>query len=245
MSNIRVDVEFTIQNGTEVSFTAPCDCSEVTGLKVYHQGGSKEFAFTDSHGNVLHEIGNVFAAGAVVKVILDVSKGHAYIQNADTNAYLEAQLASKRPNTWMPTASDVGAEPATADSTYPGCYYRMVNGVKQWLNPPMIPNEEYQTTERRNGKVVYKKKIKFGYLPALGTTKNLAVNLYEDFEYTGKIYSTQNEKNYDVQALPAMSGDGNPLCWCVLHRSSVDLLVAAKDLSSVYQAEIVVSYTKD
>lgn len=121
MSNIRVDVEFTIQNGTEVSFTAPCDCSEVTGLKVYHQGGSKEFAFTDSHGNVLHEIGNVFAAGAVVKVILDVSKGHAYIQNADTNAYIERTFVKKASIMKLSHSAldDDGAWTSTGVTSYP------------------------------------------------------------------------------------------------------------------------------
>ena len=38
-------------------------------------------------------LGKLFAAGAYVKVILDVTNGYAYIQNADTNAYLEGRLA--------------------------------------------------------------------------------------------------------------------------------------------------------
>lgn len=38
---------------------------------------------------------------------------------------------------------------------YPGCYYRMNNGIKEWLNPPMIEGEYYPTTKRLDGKRVY------------------------------------------------------------------------------------------
>lgn len=37
---------------------------------------------------------DLFAKGALVKAILDVTNGHAYLQNADTNAYLENKLNS-------------------------------------------------------------------------------------------------------------------------------------------------------
>lgn len=97
MANIRVDVDYTLKDGCEVSFTAPCNCSDITGLKVYHQGGTKVFTFKDAHGNALTGLGNLFSKGAYVKAILDVTGGSAYLQNADTNAYLEAQFASKAP----------------------------------------------------------------------------------------------------------------------------------------------------
>ena len=43
-----------------------------------------------------------------MKAILDVTNGYAYIQNADTNAYLEAQLASKAPAGHTHTAKELG-----------------------------------------------------------------------------------------------------------------------------------------
>ena len=92
MANIRVDTTYTIQDGSTVVFSAPCNCNEADGLKVYYPGGSKEFEFTDSHGNILTGIGALFAKGALVKALLDVTNGFAYIQNADTNAYLEERL---------------------------------------------------------------------------------------------------------------------------------------------------------
>ena len=42
-------------------------------------------------------ISGLFEKGAYVKVLLDVTNGYAYIQNADTNAYLEEALNSKAP----------------------------------------------------------------------------------------------------------------------------------------------------
>lgn len=87
--NIRVDLNYPIKDGTEVVFRSPVDCSQVTGLKVYHPNGSQEFAFADAHGNNVGDIDHLFAENVVVKVILDVTTGMAFVQNADTNAYLE------------------------------------------------------------------------------------------------------------------------------------------------------------
>lgn len=35
----------------------------------------------------------------------------------------------------------------------------------EWVNPPMVPNEEYRTTKRHNNKVIYTKLVDFGALP--------------------------------------------------------------------------------
>lgn len=96
--NIRVDFNYPINDGTEVVFRSPVDCSQVTGLKVYHIGAdgkttSQEFAFADAHGNNVGDIDHLFAENVVVKVILDVTTSMAFVQNADTNAYLEKQFS--------------------------------------------------------------------------------------------------------------------------------------------------------
>lgn len=96
--NIRVDLNTPIKDGTEVVFRSPVDCSQVTGLKVYYIGedglaASKEFAFADAHGNNVGDIDHLFAENVAVKVILDVTTSMAFVQNADTNAYLEGRFA--------------------------------------------------------------------------------------------------------------------------------------------------------
>ena len=95
--NIRVDLNYTIKDGVEVVFRSPVDCSQVTGLKVYYReedGNTafREFAFADAHGNNVGDIDHLFAENVVVKVILDVTAGMAFVQNADTNAYLEGRF---------------------------------------------------------------------------------------------------------------------------------------------------------
>ena len=91
--NIIVDLNYPIQDGTEVKFRSPVDCSQVTGLKVNYPNGSQEFAFADAHGNNVGDVDHLFAEDVVVKVILDVTNGMAFVQNADTNAYLEGRFA--------------------------------------------------------------------------------------------------------------------------------------------------------
>ena len=90
--NIRVDLETPITDGREVVFRSPVDCSQVTGLIVYYNGERKEFAFADAHGNNVGDIDHLFAENVAVKVILDLTTNMAFVQNADTNAYLEQRI---------------------------------------------------------------------------------------------------------------------------------------------------------
>lgn len=101
MSNIRVDMSLTIFDGAEVTFKSPCDCSAVTGLRVYYPNEfgetlSKDFAFVDAHGNDVTNINELFLENVMVKVVLDCTRGNAFVQNADTNSYIEGQFAAIR-----------------------------------------------------------------------------------------------------------------------------------------------------
>ena len=91
--NVRVDLSTPIYDGMEVVFKAPCDAAQVTGLNLYYQKDgvqeSQQFAFADANANDVGDIDALFATGAVVKVILDLETNMAFIQNADTNSYLE------------------------------------------------------------------------------------------------------------------------------------------------------------
>lgn len=94
--NIRVDLQHNIYDGMEVVFRSPVDCSQVTGLILYYPENdiitSREFAFTDAHGHNVGDIDHLFSEDAVVKVILDLIASKAFVQNADTNAYLEGRF---------------------------------------------------------------------------------------------------------------------------------------------------------
>ena len=54
---------------------------------------------------------------------------------------------------------------AMESTSYPGCFYRTVNGVTEWLNPPMMAGTEYRTAERNRGKPVYVQEFSVGALP--------------------------------------------------------------------------------
>lgn len=97
MANIRVNLSGLPVNGQTVTFRSPASGTEVAGLITYYPNGSttssKVFQFADAHGN---NVGgkNLFSSNVLVKVILDTELSRAYVQNADTNSYLENKLKS-------------------------------------------------------------------------------------------------------------------------------------------------------
>lgn len=57
--------------------------------------------------------------------------------------------------------------PAVESEVHPGCYYHLVDGEEEWINPPMRVATEYRTTERwGNGQTVYAYWFVVGYLAA-------------------------------------------------------------------------------
>lgn len=125
MANIRVDVNYKIADGSEVVFRSPVDCSQITGLIVYYPGedgntASKVFALSDAHGNNVGDIDHLFAENVVVKVILDVTAGMAFVQNADTNAYLEAKFAALLPKTELNKAINEALAEAKESGDFDG-----------------------------------------------------------------------------------------------------------------------------
>ena len=146
----------------------------------------------DNLVDAINEVHNIALAGGIetdptlsqsgkaadAKVTGDVIQTHANDQKNPHKVTAEqtgarpstwmptATEVGARPNTWMPTSVDVGAAPAIEDATYAGCYYRMVDGEREWINPPFIRGEEYRTTERLDGLVVYTKLVDFGAMPA-------------------------------------------------------------------------------
>lgn len=121
------------------------------------------------------------------------------------------------------------------DTTYPGCYYRNQNDVIEWVNPPMVFDVEYRTTERYKGNPVYTKLINFGNLPNKTVT---SVNV---------------GKNYNIVSIEGETFNGNssvPLSVLYLinsvyyNKSDGELSINATGDASAWSAEIVLKYTK-
>lgn len=96
MANINVVVEKPIADGYKLKFRTPCDSTTIEGLEVKYPAKNgvgtliKKFVFKDAHGTELSGVGNLFVSGVMIEVLLDVTHGVAYIQNADTNSYVES-----------------------------------------------------------------------------------------------------------------------------------------------------------
>ena len=123
MPKIRIDMNTTPSNGRSLTFKSPADCSDITGLVVYYPDGkttsSKEFKFVDSHGvDVGSGTVSLFAENAFVKIILDTDNGLAFVQNADTNDYLEGKLAEKYSPDNKPSLGDLGLKTEEWELTY-------------------------------------------------------------------------------------------------------------------------------
>lgn len=97
MANVKITINGVLMDGHEVTFKAPCDCSAFEHLDVHYVENqtqkNKLFTMKDAHGNSLTGIGNLFAKGAYVHAILNTVDGVAYLQNGDTNGYLEGKLS--------------------------------------------------------------------------------------------------------------------------------------------------------
>lgn len=98
MAYIRVDLVEELVDGQLVAVKAPCDCTAIEGFRVYYPKNgeklSRVFVMKDAHGGELTGIGNLFMAGSYVTAILNTVEGVAYLQNADTNSYIEAKMGA-------------------------------------------------------------------------------------------------------------------------------------------------------
>lgn len=101
-----------------------------------------------------------------------------------------------------------GKAPAVESKDYPGCYYRTVGGVVEWLNPPMQAGEEYRTTERFLEKPVYIKVLYVKAFAAAGSTLNIEYAATGVVDYTVDVgghdrYHSQSLRNPNMATLAA------------------------------------------
>ena len=141
-----------------------------------------------------------------------------------------------------PTPAGLGALPGVESSTA-GCYTRTVNGVTEWINPPMAVGVEYRTTERYNGKVLYTKLLDLGALP-VNSSKSVSTGLPSG---TSIVY---------VQAFAVASGNMLPLtfveplqagkqyatCWITGSGQTINTYTSYPSITA--QAAAIIKYYK-
>lgn len=65
--------------GKQVSFEAPCDCTQVECLQI----DGVDYCVVDAMGNQVTGVGGVWDIGAKISVVLDVENQKAYILNGN------------------------------------------------------------------------------------------------------------------------------------------------------------------
>ena len=128
---------------------------------------------------------------------------------------------------------------------FPGCFYRMVNGFMEWINPPTMPGVEYMTTERWNNKNVYQKILHVG---ALSNKAVVSIEIGAEYDkiisIAGYAYDPENNMSYPfpiilngLTPIAAISGiEGNGLVSYILINNNEDL--------TAFSANITIKYTK-
>ena len=138
----------------------------------------------------------------VKKEIEDLETGlNGLISNKEASLKIYADDAA---NTALGSAYDYTDKALIESTQYSGCYYRTVNGVQEWLNPPMIAGVEYRTTERRNGTPVYAKFISVTTSQA-DSSGVVDVNIPHNISRFGKIVRVDADIN-GVFPMPTLAG---------------------------------------
>lgn len=88
MSKIKINLDYTPVNGKQISFTAPCSSYNCEELII----DGVEYVPVDADGVSVAGKSNVWNTGAMVSIIVDTVNQRAYVQNANTNSYLEEKI---------------------------------------------------------------------------------------------------------------------------------------------------------
>lgn len=128
------------------------------------------------------------------------------------------------------------------DTTYPGCYYRSVDGVTEWINPPMIAGTEYRTTERWGGKPVYIKMLSCGAMPNKNTTRNVGHGI-SNMEYIVDFGGVMTRDGSGAISLPYYFASENQ-AWISVTNENFVIVSGSNDISSYNDVRLWIKYTK-
>ena len=149
--------------------------TEVNGLMTYiDEAGNHFILYPVTQVENVDGLEDALAAKAPKSHVEDKSNPHNV--TAEQVGATPSSHAADKDNPHGVAAAQVGAEPAVESTEYPGCYYRTVDGVVEWLNPPMMDGVEYRMTERYVGKPVYAKLITYSLNHSAGSSgTNVAI----------------------------------------------------------------------
>lgn len=127
---------------------------------------------------------------------------------------------------------DTVCYPAHESAEHPGCYYRIVDGVTEWINPPVVLGVEYRTTERFSGMPVYTKFVQLGV-----TASGQSIVQWHDASvspirhacrFTSQTLPFLNDDNTILVNVRLVSNDAYILCnsnWVISSSSQIQMQV--------------------
>lgn len=127
------------------------------------------------------------------------------------------------------------ANPIAESDEYSGCYYRIIDGETEWINPPMIYGVRYRTTERHNGMPVYvfRANVK-PEAPTVGTA-------YDALDYIGDVIGITGA----VKRNNSISDINNSFYPCQVGCNGKKLTVACNSYEDIDNIIITLKFTLD
>jgi hypothetical protein len=126
------------------------------------------------------------------------------LNSGATEGYNQCTFDGSSKKSFNITPAKIGAEPAIEDTSNPGCYYRMVDGEQEWLNPPLEYDTAYRTTERFRGNPVYTKLI---YCGMVDNTSTLTKYLGGDISNVIRVEGFTAINSEQVKTIPQFYRD--------------------------------------
>lgn len=235
-NDFQFNVPVVVASGSDMNKTGVMMWTDTEGgnIRVYPPSGK----VTDYWDMDAHNGG--FRIFAYKNATDPNGKGYTFPLTLNTDGSITVGNTAK-------TRSLLGVAPGTESTASLNCYYRTVDGVTEWINPPMYPNAEYRTTERYGNKPVYAKRI---YLSALGAAySNAGTSITTEAISVISIEGTARSGNGQY-TFPLVRHDTTGVVTARLYvyyeNGNYNLYVRSFDTSLTgYSADIVIKYTKD
>ena len=173
----------------------------------------------------------------------DAVEGEVVPVNADTLGYIDAsEYVTQDILSEAVNSVNFGALSSMVESSdYPNCYYHEVDGVTEWLNPPMVLGTEYRTAERYKNKPVYTKAINFGSLPN-GTQKTVSTGLSKSCEIREFTFFVKGTDSDGVFVSPTTDFGTTNSVW--LSHNLTKITFTATTDASADSGTAILKYTK-
>ena len=136
-----------------VAAAMPSNSMIVIDTRTIRSGGEEEISDWGNSTNGTAYINKGYSVARVTMVIL---------YGSGTSVKGKLIVGSWANNTNKVGWVDYGYD---GNESYPNCFYRPISGESEWINSPMVLGEEYRTTDRWNGKVVYTKLVNYNGMP--------------------------------------------------------------------------------